>query len=324
MRSLYLVLALAFGCADSSPRHGVGSGTSPPIPISLAGRYAIRSELDLSMRLPAEPGDLIRVVIDATDDPDDPARFLVDHALAALPPSAFADALRDAEPIVIAYVEERIATTAPLFAARLRAFGAALDRATRGFATIEELDVLPSGIASHAIRGVRVSGVELLFRDHAVPDGTPGEATIALDALDRATIGSHRVAVPYGRTLRLMIERGIVPSIDPAATSVFELLRDSVDCPALGATLASALSLDDGGLFGAACTSGLVDVARAFDARLDAVADVPLAFDLQGSATALVVGRETSAFEAGAWTGAVGEIGMEAPLGAATFAGMRM
>jgi hypothetical protein len=322
MRWLFLVVVL--GCAAKKPGPpGQGSG-SAAVPIAIEGRYALRSELDLSTRLPGGPGEVVRVFVDATDDPDDPARFLVDAVIAEIPDAQVVAVLRDVEPLVIGYLSDRLHAIAPQLVARLRAVGAALDRASRHFDTVEELEIARTGRATHAIRGIRIDGTELAFRDHGLPDASVANIPIAVDTQGGVAIGAHELALPYGKLLRLALDGAIIPAADPHATNMFELLRDSIDCGAVGAAISDALGLNAPAVFAAACTSALVDAARAVDTRLDAIADAPIDFELSGTARGVVRDNQLDALDLGVWSGSLRYGGADTPLATATFTGTRI
>jgi hypothetical protein len=319
----WLCLVIVLGCAAKNPGPpGTGSG-SATVPITIEGRYELRSELDLSTRLPGEPGDIARLVVDATDDPDDPARFIVDTLIARVSDPQIVAALHAVEPIVIGFVAERLQSIAPQLVARLRALGAAVDRASRHFGTVEDLDIAATARASHDLRSVRVDGVEVALRDHGIADAIAVNVPVSIDPTFGVTIRSHELALPYGRLLHVVLDAAIVPSVDPAAHGVYDFLRDAIDCAALGSAVSDALGLDVPAVFESACTSGLVEMSSVVYAHLDAIADAPLVLSLSGTARPIERGDHLDVLDAGTWAGTVGYAGADVALGFATFTGVR-
>lgn len=329
---LFMIAIAIAGCAANRPTppgagSGPGSGSGPGTSVvSIAGSYSLQSAIDLEAILPGAAGDVERLLVDATDDPDDPARFLVEHLVAQLPDGDVKDALKLAEPFIVGYVAERMQAIAPSFVVRVRALGDRVGLLARRFGTIEELEVSASGAAVHAVRGVRFAiepvAIELPFHEHAIADVTVENVSVAL-AGEHLTIGDHDVALPYGRLVRLAIDGALIPAIDPGAHDLATMLARVVDCAALGQAISDALSLGAPAVFASACTSSLVDVAHTVYARLDALDSAPLIFQLAGAARARIDGVRIIALDRGVWTGRLTYAGASAPLGVATFRGAR-
>src|SRR5690242_1932597 len=103
MKSMMTLLACvtAMGCAsvskggdDDGGGDGSGSGSgSGSIPLSAEGTYALHSDFDLATNAPGTVGTVINEFIDATNDPDDPTRYIVDKLIGALPNGSIKNAL---------------------------------------------------------------------------------------------------------------------------------------------------------------------------------------------------------------------------------------
>src|SRR5262245_61084761 len=93
--NLSLILALtlgtaAAGCAaggsddddlggDDTGGDDSGGGGDEVKPLDAAGAYSLRSNFDLAANAPGKAGQVINLVIDMTDDPDDPTGWILDQ-----------------------------------------------------------------------------------------------------------------------------------------------------------------------------------------------------------------------------------------------------
>src|SRR5436190_21576567 len=84
--SLISIIA-AVGCGSSSggPDDPIDP-TNPdnpdlPVPQSPEGRFNVQREMDLASSMPGMPGTVVNYFIRATDDPDDPTKFIVEQII---------------------------------------------------------------------------------------------------------------------------------------------------------------------------------------------------------------------------------------------------
>src|SRR5438105_1389915 len=94
--SLVSLLALAACAADpkgdgmgSDSDMGSGSGGSggddTPKPLDATGKYAMQSQFDIATNMPGTVGTVVNQFIAATDDPDDPTKWILDQIIAQMP-----------------------------------------------------------------------------------------------------------------------------------------------------------------------------------------------------------------------------------------------
>ena len=324
-----LVVGLAIslsGCGDNAVVGTPDAPDRPPIPTTSV--YALHSELDLASNLPGQVGHAIGELIAATDDPDDPTRYIVDHIIAHMRDGTLRDLALAAEPFVTAYVNDRLLATSPQLLRRVVAVGNGLGDAARHFGTLDTLSIAPDGSATHAIVGVRVvldgQVVELAFADHGIPASATGVAVHA--SRGRLALDRHALRLSLGRILRLVVDGAIVPHVDPGAVDLIGLLEGGVDCVAFGDAMHDALGFGSPSGFSAACRAALSDVATAIYGELDAVDLDTLELDLAGNARAVDGDGDGRIDELadGAWAGSVFYAGAPAPLLAGSFSGVRV
>jgi hypothetical protein len=92
MRNLSLTFLLGIGLAATGcAAQAVDSPDDPndpndpndpdlPVPTSPEGTFAVTSTFDIATNAPGTPGTIANYFINATDDPDDPTKFIVDES----------------------------------------------------------------------------------------------------------------------------------------------------------------------------------------------------------------------------------------------------
>jgi hypothetical protein len=188
MTTKNLTIALAFalsataaGCAATAPGQqggddgsDQGSGSDPgdggdqgsddaPTPLILDGHYDVSSSYDLATNMPGTAGDVVNQFIDATDDADDPSKYLCDLLIAQLSGSIKTYA-QDAEDVFVGYLNDELLNYAPGFVDTILEVGKDFGDVAKNFDTIDTWDVA-SGVATHTITGVKftVEGTDMEF-----------------------------------------------------------------------------------------------------------------------------------------------------------------
>jgi hypothetical protein len=323
---LAMGLLAACGAAAPAPAPDAGSGA---VPTTIAGSYALHSEFDLAADLPGEAGKVVAALLDATDSPDDPTRYLVDLLVAELPDGSVKRFAQASAPYLAGYLNDRLLAVAPHFLTEIRDAGNKLGQIAHHFGTLEILDVAADGRATHSVTGLHFEidrvAEDFAFRDFGQPDVRVDGVTATLDATGRFAISAHAVPLRYGQVLRLALDKAIIPSIDPEAVDLGDLLHRLVDCAAVGAAIADALELGSAATYQSACDAGLSAGARAVYIAMDSADTAALEFDLAGTAKALDLDRNGTQdkIQTGTWTGSVRYAGTPAPLAEASFYGER-
>lgn len=323
-----LTLSLVLFAACSDPSRARPPAEPPDAPAPSPTLYALHSQLDLASDLPGKVGDALGDLIAATDDPDDPTRYIVDQIIAQMSDGTAKDLAQAAEPLVTAYVNERLLASSPRLLPTLVALGAAFGDAARNFGTMDTLEIGIDGSVTHAIVGVRVeldgSNVELAFADHGQP--TVSAAVTMHTGDGRMSIDRHALYLSLGRMLRLVIDGAIILHVSPGSVDLGGMLQTEIDCTSIGGDMASALGFGSADAYAAACRDALGDIATAFYGELAATDDDALELDLTGSASAVATfgtGRIEN-IDDGTWTGTVIYAGTPAPLAGGTFSGVRV
>ena len=315
------ILSLVFllACGSSPP------ATVPDAAAPLPAHYRVRSSFDVASNMPGDVGAALNELFDATDDPSDPALFLVQLVIAKMPDGPAKTIATGAAPYLAAYLNTRLLAIAPQLVVRVLTVARELGQAARSLGPPETLDIASDGAsATHAITGVRYTldnvDVELPFDAYSLPDVT---AAVGIQTSPGAlAIGSHAMALSYGRLLRMTLDHAIVPRVDPGAVDLLGLLQNAVDCAAVGDAIAAGLGVGDATTYATACRDGLTLAATAIYDDLAHVDSEQLVYTIAGQAhVADFAGNETLAD--GVWTGTLDYGPARAPLGSATFTGTR-
>lgn len=333
-----LIAGAAAGCAGHTFEPDVDDPDDPsnpeppadPVPLTPAGTFGLHSKFDVATNVPGTAGQVLGYFIQATDDPDDPTRFIVEKVLEALPNGSVKNTLQGAVPFVAGYLNDRLLEVAPNFVSRIVEVGNAFGQVARNFGTLEKLEIAADGAAVKTVEGVRfhVDNVDLdfMFRDINAPEVRVEGLQVTLAPSGALTISEHVVGLSYGAMLRLALDQAIIPMIDPSANNLTDLLKSVVNCQAVGQYIYAAIGVGSASTFHAACNTGLTAASGALYTRLDNIDTAALEFGLTGTAR----GRDKNQdgrmddIVSGAWSGTLSYAGTPTPLQPATFYGAQM
>ena len=325
-KELVMITRLAFvlccaGCAsaavsapDAAPSH---------IPTTITGTYDLVGTLDLAT-LPAPADAILAELANATDSPDDPARYLVDRMVAALPEGTFKSVATGLAPYVAPYIELELDRIAPHFAPGVRAIASGLGTVAHHMITLERLVIAPGGITTRALIGLQLANVPCQLAAGGAPDAL-AITRAELSGAGTLVFSSHAMQLPYGEMLRLGLDRAVIPSVDLSASDLAGALRDLVDCHQLGLTFYSHANLGSASLYETACAVAMTSLASDVYAKISAIDAAPFELDVSGTATGVDVDSDGTMdqIRTGAWVGTAGYAGTKGPIGADTFTGTK-
>ncbi len=338
MRSLPFVLLTA-ACAASAPTgggEGPGSNSTNPgdgsgaVPLSAQGQYAIQSDFDIATNMPGTAGAVVNGFIDATDDPDDPTKYILDQLINQLPSGTLKSVVQGAETFVAGYLNDRLLDVAPDFVTRILDMGDKFGQVARHFGLLETLDIGANGQATVTVTGVHFTvdteALDFAFHDYQLADVKVTGVGVTLDNTGKLTIASHKVPLSYGKLLRLAVDNVIIPIVDPAAVDLSDVLHDAVDCTNVGQYVYDAIGIGSPSTYESACNAGLTFAASAIYAQIDKIDGSAFEFDVAGTAKAVDTNHDGKAdkLQTGKWTGTLSYAGTPAPLSTATFLGARL
>ena len=330
-RSLFLAsfmcAAAATGCgsSDVDPQTDPDDPSNPdnpdqPVPLTPEGRFELQSEFDLATNMPGTPGRVVNYFIQATDDPEDPTKFLVDQLIEAMPDGSAKNYAKQYAPFVVGYLNDRLLEIAPDLLDRVIDLGNAFGDVTKHFGTLELLEISAAGSAVKTVTGLHfeIDQVPMDFRlqDYGIADIKVENLQVVLEQTGKLTIMEHQLGVSYGAMLKLALDKAIVPMIDPSAQNVGDVLKKAVNCQLVGQYVYEALDFGSASTYQSACTAGLTAAAGALYNQLQQMDGVALQLGLTGVARGVDRNRDGSMDEiqSGTWTGTLGYAGSPAQL----------
>ncbi|HUJ59643.1 MAG TPA: hypothetical protein VLX92_14160 [Kofleriaceae bacterium] len=308
---------------------GSGSGTTQ---LDASGNYKLSSTFDLSTNMPGTVGVVVNDFIAATDDPDDPTKWILDQIIAQLPNGTLKTVLSDGEDFVAGYLNDQLLSIAPSFVTDILHVGNDFGQMAKKFGLNSTLAVTKQGTeysSTHTATGVHFSvdsvETDLDFSDYGLPNIVANNVGITFDGTSKLTIGEHKLPVSYGAVLRLGLDNVIIPLVDPNASDLQTFLTDEVDCSAVGQAISDAIGIGDASTWAGACTDGLKFGASAIYQQIDKIDASALEFDMTGTAKAMDTNndKKIDSLATGKWTGTLSYSGTPAPLATATFTGTR-
>jgi len=318
-----LASAVAAGCGPTpvtAPDAAVDVSTIPRTP---EGTFTVTGQLDLATLPP--PADQILVdLAAATDGPDDPARYLVDRVIAGLPDGTWKSLAQGVAPFVAPYIQSELAELAPRFGPGLRSIAAGLGSLAHHMGTLETLEIAHDGGTVRTLRSMQLGTATIALRDEGLADAVAITRT-NLDPRGTLAIGTHAVTLPYGRLLRLGLDRAVIPSVDPNVSDLSRALSDLVDCKRLGTSFATHAGIGWPGLYEAACTAGLTALANSIYDRMTLIDATPFQLTVNGTARGVDHDGDGTmdSITDGTWNGTTSYASISGPLGTATFEGLR-
>ncbi len=338
-KSLVLALGVvATGCAADAPGGdddiNPTNPTNPdeqPVPLTPEGRFSVQSSFDAATNMPGTAGTVVNYFISATDEPDDPTKFIVEQLVNALPAGSLKNNVQNAIPFVAGYLNDRLLEVAPDFVDKIVEVGDAFGQVAKKFGTIETLDITAAGAATKTVTGLHfnVDNVDLdfAFADHGIENVKIEGLTVSLEQTGKLTYSAHKMPLKYGAVLKLAMNNVIIPMIDPSVTDLEGLLKSMVNCTAVGQYVYEAVDIGSASTFESACNAGLKAGSTAFYRLLDNIDTAALEFDLQtGTARGIDRNRDGKMddIQTGVYTGELKYHGQGAPLAEGKFFGTKM
>jgi hypothetical protein len=253
----------------------IGPGGSA---LDAVGRYALESQLDLAEGVPGPVGAVVNGILDMTDDPNDPASWVIDQILAQVNSTTVTNAIGSLRPGLDVVLNEALLHNTPGFVATIINVGDDLGQVARRFGALSTLTVgddPDSGlVGAHAFDAFRftVEGQDFQYSmtelelEASRTEGIP----LQLRGKTKLSIAKHQLPVAYGHLMVFVLDHAIIPSIVPTAHNLGELLTGLIDCASVGTLLAAQI----GGpsvIYEVACKAGLTVGGAVLEQQLDGV-----------------------------------------------------
>ncbi len=339
-------VALSAGCAGDAPVDpgdddpgstdpGDDPDGDPTQPLDVTGMYQIDSRFDLISGMPGTVGEVANTFIDMTDDPYDPATWLIDTILDKWDGGIAEDIVEGARPGLDRIVYERMMENAPDLVNEIVDVGDQFGQVAREFGINSTLEVVgDSGdglSATHTAMGYHfaINGtqhawtLDELERDPVAVEGI----TVTFDGTS-LSLSQHSVPLQYGGFLAMVLDDIIIPAVHPGANDLGDLLQSLINCDSIGQRIYDELDFASPGVYAGLCEMGLETGAGFVMNKLVSIdEEAKVTLTIAGSAHAADVSgdRRIDSLSAGEWTGAIDYLGSVGNLldNANTFTGQR-
>ena len=314
----------------------VSGGTPPLPPLDVTGRYTVHSEFDLVSGLPGAVGTVVNGFIDMTDSPNDPATWLIDLALNEIDNSAILSAINAGRPLIDGLVNDVILSYAPDFVTKILDIGDKFGQVAKHFGTTSTLDVVATGgvegnelESTHVMTGMlfKIDSNTYTFSmaDLGMTNLTANPGTFRMDGETDIYIGQHSFPLSYGSILMVVLENVIIPSIDPTADNLAELLTGLVNCEAVGVEIADFVGFGSENFYNGACELGITAAAGFIEDQIRGLDSTGMELIISGEAKPMDTNtdRKVDTLRSGIWNGNVEYANQPAPLSNSTFRGER-
>lgn len=319
---------------------GDGSGGPPPVkPLDATGRYTVHSTFDLATHVPGTAGAVVNTIIAATDGDADPTQWILEQLIAQVPNDTLRSVLGDLAPFAAPALNHELEDALPDILSSIVLVGSDFGTIAKQFGLTETLELARAGdgyTAVHSVTGVHFTldnqEIDFALASYHVPNIVVRDIAVAMDPTGQLTIAPHELPFAYGQVLRLGLDAGIIPLIDPSAQNLGQLLNHLIDCRRVGSAVAGAIEghLPFGLTISAEtlasyCTSGLNAAAAYVYTKIAAIDGTALTFGLNGTARGVDRNRDRAidAIQTGNWSGTLRYGTTPTPLVPAAFFGER-
>lgn len=314
----------------------VSAGAPPLPPLDPTGSYTTHSSFDIVSGLPGPVGDAINGLIEATDDANDPATFVIDVALDEIDNGTIESLVDAARPFLDGVLNDLILSYAPDFVQDILDVGNKLGQVARNFGTVSTFKIEKTGgvegeelVGTHTMTGMYfdIDGTRTTFSmaELGMQNLVAEQVAVRLEGETKVVIGEHNFQLSYGSVLMVALNQLIIPLIDPTANNLGDLLTNLVDCQAVGAQMSSTIGFGSPGLYETACSVGLVAATGLIEDQIRDLDNNAMVLGVNGDAKPQDTNtdRKVDVLLGGKWFGNMMYANTPATLGDSTFRGER-
>ena len=300
--------------------------------MDIRGTYNVESSFDVANGLPGTVGDVVNIIVDMTDDPFDPATYLIDTFDNGGNISSF-------RPLVDQVVFNLIDDNAPGFINDLLQLGSDFGDVVKNFGVVSTIEISGDSIDGTGMKAVHtvtayqfnLDGETHIFTmdDLNVDEEVITDIGVTYDNMTGvALFETHEVPLRYGAFLVLALEEIIIPRLDPDSRSLNQYLFGLIDCTAVGQAIFDQVDIFDPDNWRNACQVAVEAVASIIIEELreiDELGQVKLVIDGKTRMRDPSGDGLADEMTRGNWAGTMDYLGTMGPLaeGANPFSGTR-
>ena len=276
--------------ADAPADDPVGAAAAP---LRLDGSYAVENTFDVLKGLTAVQ-DLVADLEDMGDGEHDPATWLIDKAMEDLDLPGMTLLLALLRPTLDDALNEVILALTPDILERLGSLTVDVSQTVKSFSMqsslyISETDDTLS--AYHSVQSIRarVEGQDttLTLADLGFDEIQAGSIAVTLGEGNAIALAEHQLSVPLGAMLKALLERALIPALDPQAHDLKALLEKLLPCQDLAAGIEQIFPELTADQFVQICRIGIVVASKYLESTLTSIDEPGPTLRLQGAAQAI-------------------------------------
>jgi hypothetical protein len=303
--------------------------------LDVTGTYSLKSRFDIVSGMPGAVGDVLNIFIDLTDDPYDPASYILDQI-----GGTAGDVIDNLRPAIDIIANEAILRNAPKVVETLIDVGDRFGQAARRLGIESTLQVRANAVtagegsiweATHTFDeyGFEIDGEMYMYEatELGAEPTVVEDIAVSLDG-ERFQLGEHTTPLRYGTLLVLALQDVIIPAVSTTGASTLqELLSDEIDCAEVGEDLADYTDFGNPSLYEGACEVAIQAIVNMVLKKLADIDELaPVNFQMSGRARTVDNDGDLRAdsLGGGKWTGKIDYNGdfVDMPSGS-TFTGER-
>jgi hypothetical protein len=278
----------------------VRDDSQPPLPYRVEGTYRLESSFDLVSGVPGDIGEVLRTVIDMTDNrtpsggvAQDPTTWLLDLD------EGVRDTLRPARPALDAFINTLLKELTMVsingervsIVAKFQEFGSAFGDVAKKFGIKSKLEITKNAdgsyVAKHTIDGVffkiGTRRIDKTLAEMNMDNIVALNVPIVVTGQTQVAIGEHNIGLSYGKLIVFALDNVVIPLITPRATNLREMLADLVDCAMFGQEAADYTGILNAGFYEALCDTAIAAGGAIIEGKLSEVGGTASEFKISGT-----------------------------------------
>ncbi len=300
--------------------------------MDIRGTYSVTSAFDVVNGLPGNIGTVVNILVDLTDDPYDPATYLIDSFDESGSISGF-------RPAVDAVVFNLINDNAPTIVQDFLDLGKAFGEVTKNFGVLSTMVISGDNIEGTNMKAVHTINAYQFTLDGETHIFTMDDLNIDEDVVENIAVdydnhtgvgifAEQEVPLRYGGFLVMALEDVIIPRFEPNARSLNQFMEARIDCDAVGQAILDTVNLFNLPTWVNACHVSIQAVSSIIIENLREI-------DEQGQVKLIITGKarfrdpsgdgQADKMTRGDWSGNMDYLGSQGPLadGSNPFSGER-
>jgi hypothetical protein len=277
----------------------VRNNSQPPLPFKVEGTYRLESNFDLVSGVPGDVGEVLRTIIDMTDNvkptggvAQDPTTWLLDLD------QGVADTLKPARPALDAFINTLLKELTMVningqqvsIVAKFQEFGAAFGDVAKKFGIKSKLEITKNAngtyTAKHTIDGVffkiGTRRVDKTLAEMNMDNIVVSNIPITVTGETQVSIGEHNIGLSYGKLIVFALDNVVIPLVTPRATNLREMFADLVDCAMFGQEAADYTGILNAGFYEALCDTAIAAGGAIIEGKLSEVGGTASEFKIHG------------------------------------------